>query len=588
MYNLTKAYAGQPAIVVLTTSYALFNLLRPVSSQPPGNAATYHCYAMFLDIGLIPFLAYIAMLAASEYGEPARATTRWTSIFNSTAASTRILLAMWVLAAIEACLLAAAAILCIYLIYIFRKISQLPEAMNPLLDDNVPHGLSMHREKLQSDITGSFISLPFSSHSRLSSPTRDPDSECRRHQGNDDQRSDRDSSKRASVVGARPSRSHDAQTDAEAQSKRTTWASEVSLVSTSSVYSRPLSAKIPPLPRKSSKRSGFFSKWSLLAPAIPSSNEQHDNFMSPVMEEHSNRNSGYYSASHKQKPYQPLPQALLHWDDDPDIAAQRPAPPPKNGEPLFSPLRMNPPTPKTSRNFQPADPQEAKTASTDFRERTLSDVSGNSGKGVVGAQKSRFYGDLFSTAQKPSAPPTFGDAITHDSVPDAANWGMLSAAPSTRPLTHSGGAEKVASTFQATRSTAIAAAAAAAAASAPHAADTQGRIVSRTGADIGELSMVHLGLPNDDDDDDDTRDGWPTQQKEQQQQQQHDWLQAAQHGRTGLRGRNVSGKAVEEGRAGIGAAGRVRRVPTDPMAAWGSVGEQAAARERLTLGTFEA
>lgn len=512
---------------------------------------------MFLDIGLVPFLAYIAMLGASEYGEPARGTTRWTSIFNSTAASTRILLAVWILAAIEACLLAVTAILCIYLIYIFRKISQLPEAMNPLLDGDVLHELSMHREKLQSDITGSSVSLPLSSHSRLSPGARGLNSEYDRRQGLDDQRSDRDSSKRTSVVGARPSLSKDGQTAAEAQSKRTTWASEVSLVSASSIYSRSQSAKIPPLPRKSSKRGGFFSKWSLLSP-ITLGNE-HDHFMSPVMEEHSNRNSSY-SAS-KQKPYQALPQTL-HWDDDSDVAAQRPTPLPKNDEPVFSPLRMNPPTPKTSRNFQPIH-QEAQTASTDNRARTLSEVSGNSGKSV-GVQKSRFYGDLFSTMQKTSAPPTFGDAITHNPVPDAANWGMLPGAPSPRSLTQIAGAEIESLAFQASHS--------AVAAPAADSADTQGRVVSRTGTDIGELPMVHLGGDHDDD----TSENWPSEE--------HNWPQAAQHGRAGLRGRNVSGKVVEEGRAGIG--GRVRRVPTDPMSSWGNIGEQAASRERLELETF--
>ena len=92
-------------------------------------------FASFIDVGLIPFLVFSALISHTQSIEPINAPGHWTTLFGSDQATTKIVYSTFLVSLTNGCMHLVSLILSIYLGVIFRKISQLPPDMNPLEDN---------------------------------------------------------------------------------------------------------------------------------------------------------------------------------------------------------------------------------------------------------------------------------------------------------------------------------------------------------------------------------------------------------------------------------------------------------------------
>lgn len=150
-----------------------------------------------MDVGLIPFYVFIAILSENEYGEALGTTGRWRSFFPD-ADTTLILTAIWIGAAAIGGLHLISAGFDVALIVIFRKMANLPPDMNPLEENltgrrtifNPRHKHKNSEYTLQSEdsmteaektmahMSGSTLSVP--NPSRISVADKDSTDEDRR------------------------------------------------------------------------------------------------------------------------------------------------------------------------------------------------------------------------------------------------------------------------------------------------------------------------------------------------------------------------------------------------------------------------
>ncbi|EXJ54142.1 hypothetical protein A1O7_09479 [Cladophialophora yegresii CBS 114405] len=136
---------GAPAIAILHTVYAIFNLARAPTSRTAGSTASYMIFAALVDSGLIPFWAFSAWMAHEDY---TKNQYGWSTLFNDSDLSYKIIFAFFLLSCIEGGLMVVSLLLDIYLGMKFRQISRLPPDMNPL----EPTLTSRHKHK-KSEIT---------------------------------------------------------------------------------------------------------------------------------------------------------------------------------------------------------------------------------------------------------------------------------------------------------------------------------------------------------------------------------------------------------------------------------------------------
>ncbi|KAJ5133132.1 hypothetical protein N7526_004497 [Penicillium atrosanguineum] len=109
--------------------------------------ASYGVFASTLDLGLIPFYVFTAIIAHAEYTEDAY---HWSTMFKSTGLTGDISEAMFICALVNAGLHLVSLSLSIYLAVIFRKISNLPPDLNPL-EDNLTARPKRSRKEMNMD-----------------------------------------------------------------------------------------------------------------------------------------------------------------------------------------------------------------------------------------------------------------------------------------------------------------------------------------------------------------------------------------------------------------------------------------------------
>jgi hypothetical protein len=148
--NKTTATVGwiircAPAIAILHTVYAVFHLARGPTSRTAGSTASYMIFAAMVDTGLIPFWVFSAWVAHADY---TKNEYGWSTLFNDSDLSYKIIYAFFLLSCIEGGLMAVSLLLDIYLGVKFRQISKLPPDMNPL----EPNLTSRHKHN-KSEIT---------------------------------------------------------------------------------------------------------------------------------------------------------------------------------------------------------------------------------------------------------------------------------------------------------------------------------------------------------------------------------------------------------------------------------------------------
>ena len=134
-----------PAITVLHTVYAVSHLARAPINRTPGSTASYMIFAALVDSGLIPFWAFSAWVAQADYSRNAYG---WSTLFNNTDISYKIIHAFFLVSCVEGGLVLISLFLDFYLATKFRQISKLPPDMNPL----EPNLTSRHKRN-KSEIT---------------------------------------------------------------------------------------------------------------------------------------------------------------------------------------------------------------------------------------------------------------------------------------------------------------------------------------------------------------------------------------------------------------------------------------------------
>lgn len=126
--------------------YAIYHLIRSPKSRAPASSASYHFFALVTDAGFIPFYVYTLLLSRRNADMEAGTTGRWRTLFPTDDDTNKILLTAWLTATTAAGLHLISAVLDIYLVVVFRKITKMPPDMNPL-EDNLTRRKSKHKHK---------------------------------------------------------------------------------------------------------------------------------------------------------------------------------------------------------------------------------------------------------------------------------------------------------------------------------------------------------------------------------------------------------------------------------------------------------
>lgn len=118
-----------PGVALLHTVYGVYHLSRNANSRPPTSTASYMLFAILIDAGLLPFLAYSALISHGDYTSNAYG---WNTLFNVDEISYKIIFSFFLLCVTEGGLLIISLLFGVYLATVFRKIAKLPPDMNPL------------------------------------------------------------------------------------------------------------------------------------------------------------------------------------------------------------------------------------------------------------------------------------------------------------------------------------------------------------------------------------------------------------------------------------------------------------------------
>lgn len=145
------------------TVYAVYHLSRSSKARTPGSSASYMIFAAIIDTGLIPFYAFTALMAHTEYLEPADTSGRWQTLFGTDSASYKILYSTFLLSVVNGSLHVCSLVISIYLAIIFRKISKLPPDMNPLEDNLTSRAHKRNKSSIMDNRTSQITTTTVSS-----------------------------------------------------------------------------------------------------------------------------------------------------------------------------------------------------------------------------------------------------------------------------------------------------------------------------------------------------------------------------------------------------------------------------------------
>jgi hypothetical protein len=140
-------YCFQPVVDFIFSLYGIYHLARAAKGRPPASSASYHFFALCLDAGLIPFYVFTAMLSHTNYLALPGADGRWRTEFSTDAATNLVFFITYIVAIVLGSLHIASIGIDLYLVYVFRKIANLPPDMNPLEDNLTSRRKSKHKYK---------------------------------------------------------------------------------------------------------------------------------------------------------------------------------------------------------------------------------------------------------------------------------------------------------------------------------------------------------------------------------------------------------------------------------------------------------
>lgn len=131
----------------MITIYAIYHLARSPKARPPMSSASYHMFAIFMDVGVIPFYVFAGIFANQNILMDPKNEERWTSFFTADGATDTLLLATFIGSFVMAALHAVSTVLDLWLVILFRKIAKLPPDLNPLEDNLTSRNSSKHKYK---------------------------------------------------------------------------------------------------------------------------------------------------------------------------------------------------------------------------------------------------------------------------------------------------------------------------------------------------------------------------------------------------------------------------------------------------------
>ncbi len=145
-----------PAVALLNDTYGVYHLCRAATGRTPASTASYMLFTAMIDTGLLPFLAFASYLSYLDWTQNRYG---WSTLFNDTEISYKIIFAFFILSCTLAGLTLLSLIMDIYLATIFRKIAKMPPDMNPL-EPNLTsrHGQQHKRNKSTMDVTAKHMS----------------------------------------------------------------------------------------------------------------------------------------------------------------------------------------------------------------------------------------------------------------------------------------------------------------------------------------------------------------------------------------------------------------------------------------------
>ncbi len=117
------------------TFYGIYHLFRPATARTPTSSASYHIFAIIMDLGFLPFYIIMSLNAHSNGQADASKKLQWTSLLGDAAITSDLISATFFGAAVIAGLHLLSAVLDLWLIILFRKIGNLPPDVNPLEDN---------------------------------------------------------------------------------------------------------------------------------------------------------------------------------------------------------------------------------------------------------------------------------------------------------------------------------------------------------------------------------------------------------------------------------------------------------------------
>ncbi|CAO2653745.1 Nn.00g031560.m01.CDS01 [Neocucurbitaria sp. VM-36] len=139
-----------PGVDIVVCLYAVYHLVRNAKSRPPASSASYHFFALVTDAGFVPFYIFTVLMSRRNSDMEAGTTGRWRTMFPTDDETNTVLTTTWLTATVVAGLHLVSLFLDLYLVIVFRKISQLPPDMNPLEDNLTSRRKSKHKHKTSS------------------------------------------------------------------------------------------------------------------------------------------------------------------------------------------------------------------------------------------------------------------------------------------------------------------------------------------------------------------------------------------------------------------------------------------------------
>ncbi|GAB7337229.1 hypothetical protein MBLNU457_g2605t1 [Dothideomycetes sp. NU457] len=144
-----------PAYDVFICSYAVYHLSAHPKRRTAASSASYHFFSICMDAGLVPFYVYISLFAQNNWASAVGTEGRWRSYFDQDWQTNIVLYTVFIASAVVAGLHVFSLVLDVLFVMWFRKIAKLSPDNNPL-EDNVKTSKHQHKN---SEMTGSSLTL---------------------------------------------------------------------------------------------------------------------------------------------------------------------------------------------------------------------------------------------------------------------------------------------------------------------------------------------------------------------------------------------------------------------------------------------